>query len=207
MTGRRERRKEESRRAISAVATRLFEERGFEQVTIVEIADAADVARKTVTNYFPRKEDLVFDRAQDTINSLAVAAAMRQPGVSILAAVRADCERRIVSNDPTIGVPTRELAELVWNSHVLMARFREIEELSERALGDALAVEFDADTPEQRLVAGLLAAVPRTLFAEGTRQVLAGRPRAEVFTRLAALTDWGFRQLEPALGDYGRRHT
>ena len=74
MNGLRERKKAETRQAISDVATRLFEARGFEPVTVAEIAAAANVSAKTVFNYFPAKEDLFFD-AEDAVRDALVAAA------------------------------------------------------------------------------------------------------------------------------------
>ncbi|HZX04232.1 helix-turn-helix domain-containing protein [Kribbella sp.] len=59
--GRRERKKQQTRQAISDVATELFLERGFDAVTVAEVARAADVAVQTVFNHFPAKEDLFFD--------------------------------------------------------------------------------------------------------------------------------------------------
>ncbi len=59
--GRRERKKRQTRQAISDVATTLFLERGFDAVTVAEVARAADVAVQTVFNHFPTKEDLFFD--------------------------------------------------------------------------------------------------------------------------------------------------
>ena len=73
MNGLRERKKAETRQAISDTATRLFEARGFEAVTVAEIAAAANVSAKTVFNYFPAKEDLFFD-AEDTVRDALVAA-------------------------------------------------------------------------------------------------------------------------------------
>src|SRR6266496_5631258 len=61
MEGRRERKKQQTRQAISDVATALFMERGFDAVTVAEVARAADVAVQTVFNHFPTKEDLFFD--------------------------------------------------------------------------------------------------------------------------------------------------
>jgi AcrR family transcriptional regulator len=61
--GRRERKKQQTRYAISDVATRLFLERGFDAVTVAEVARAADVAVQTVFNHFPAKEDLFFDES------------------------------------------------------------------------------------------------------------------------------------------------
>lgn len=62
MEGRRERKKQQTRQAISDVATALFLERGFDAVTVAEVARAADVAVQTVFNHFPAKEDLFFDQ-------------------------------------------------------------------------------------------------------------------------------------------------
>jgi AcrR family transcriptional regulator len=61
--GRRERKKRKTRQAISDVATELFIERGFDAVTVAEVAKAADVAVQTVFNHFPTKEDLFFDES------------------------------------------------------------------------------------------------------------------------------------------------
>src|SRR5207248_386862 len=63
--GLRAQKKHETRKTISDVATRLFIRDGFEDVTIAEIAAEARVAKMTVTNHFPRKEDLVFDIRTD----------------------------------------------------------------------------------------------------------------------------------------------
>ena len=60
--GRRERKKAELRRAISDVATRMFVERGFDAVTLAEVAEAADVSIKTIFNHFGSKEELFLDR-------------------------------------------------------------------------------------------------------------------------------------------------
>ena len=77
----------------------MFAARGFDEVTISQVADAAGVSKMTVTNYFPRKEDLVFDRAEVIIRSLADAAAARAPGESLLAAIRRDYAERIAAGE------------------------------------------------------------------------------------------------------------
>src|ERR1700734_1544502 len=111
--GLRERRKQEARQAISGAAMALFEARGFDEVTISQVADEAGVSKMTVTNYFPRKEDLVFDRAEVTIRSLADAAAARAPGESLLAAVRRDYTERIAgADDPQQRIVAAQLASV-----------------------------------------------------------------------------------------------
>ena len=204
-TGLRERRKQEARQAISGTAMAMFEAHGFDEVTISQVADAAGVSKMTVTNYFPRKEDLVFDRAEAIIASLADAAAARAPGESLLAAIRRDYAERIAAGDVTLGPPTAAFARMVQNSPVLTSRFREIADLAEQALGDAIAAETGTDDPQQRIVAAQLASVQRVLFAEGARRVLAGQPREEICQVLAAAARRAFDLLEPSLGGYGVR--
>jgi AcrR family transcriptional regulator len=203
--GLRERRKLEARRAISGAAMALFAARGFDEVTISQVADAAGVSKMTVTNYFPRKEDLVFDRAEAIIASLAEAAAARAPGDSLLAAIRRDYAERIAAGDVTLGPPTPAFARMVLGSPVLTSRFREIADLAEQALGDAIAAETGTDDPQQRIVAAQLTSVHRVLFAEAARRILAGQPRDEISQVLAAAARQAFDLLEPSLGSYGIR--
>src|SRR5438105_3818967 len=165
-TGLRERRKQETRQAISDIATRMFVERGFDEVTISQVADAAGVAKMTVTNYFPRKEDLVFDRAEAVIGHLARVVETRAPGESMLAAVRRDYAEAVARADVTLGLSSVGFAGMIANSPVLSSRLMEMLYQRERALGDAIAAETGTDTPQQRLVAALLASVHRVLYAE-----------------------------------------
>jgi AcrR family transcriptional regulator len=200
--GLRERRKQEARQAISGVAMAMFEARGFDEVTISQVAEAAGVSKMTVTNYFPRKEDLVFDRAEAIIASLADVVAARAPGESMLAAVRRDYAERIAAGDVTLGVPTPAFARMVHGSHALASRRLEIADLTERALGDAIAAETGTEEPQQRIAAAQLASVHRVLFTEGTRRVLEGQPGDEIRQALARAADRAFDLLEPALGGY-----
>ena len=202
-TGLRERRKQEARQAISAAAMVLFAARGFDEVTISQVADAAGVSKMTVTNYFPRKEDLVFDRAEMLIRSLADAAAARAPAESLLAAIRRDYAERIAAGDVTLGPPTAKFARMVRDSHALTSRAREIADLREQALGDAIAAETGTDGPQQRIIAAQLASVHRVLFAEAARRILAGQPRDEIRQVLAEAARRAFDLLEPSLGGYG----
>jgi AcrR family transcriptional regulator len=203
--GLRERRKQRTRRTISGTAMAMFAAKGFDEVTISQVADAAGVSKMTVTNYFPRKEDLVFDRAEAVIRSLADAVTARTAGESLLAALRRDYAERDAAGEVTLGPPTAAFARMVQDSHALTSRSREIADLREQALGDAIAAETGADDVDQRIVAAQLAAVHRVLFAESTRLILAGQPREEIRQALAAAARQAFDLLEPALGGYGTR--
>ncbi len=86
--GRRERKKAATRRALSEAAMRLFLERGFDNVTVREIAEATDVSTTTLMNYFPTKQALVFDLEGELERSLVAAVAERPPDVSVLDALR-----------------------------------------------------------------------------------------------------------------------
>jgi AcrR family transcriptional regulator len=200
-TGLRERRKQETRQAISDIATRMFVERGFAEVTIAQVADAAGVAKMTVTNYFPRKEDLVFDRAEAVVRHLADVITARAPGESLLTAIRRD----YAEADVTIGLSTPGFAQMIISSPVLTSRVLEMLDERERILGDAIAAETGTDTPQQRLVAALLCSVPRVLSAEASRRSLAGQPREEICAMLADASTRAFDLLEPSLGHYGIR--
>jgi AcrR family transcriptional regulator len=98
-TGLRESNKARTRLSISDVATRLFVERGFEHVTVAEVAEAAQVSVKTVFNYFSSKEELFFDRADAVLAALIGAVRERPPGTTMLEALRAVLAGRRVPFD------------------------------------------------------------------------------------------------------------
>lgn len=201
-SGLRERRKRETRQAISDIATGMFAARGYDQVTIAEIAAAAGVAKMTVTNYFPRKEDLVFDQAEGLIRHLAEVIATRAPGQSLLAAVRRDYADAVAQGDVSLGLSSPAFARMIQDAPALASRALEMLNQREQALGDAIAAETGTDNPQQRVVAALLVSVPRVLSAEAFRRSLAGQPRDEIRAVLAEQAAAGFDLLEPALGDY-----
>jgi AcrR family transcriptional regulator len=203
--GLRERRKQETRQAISNIATQMFVDRGFDEVTIAEVADAAGVAKMTVTNYFPRKEDLVLDRAEAIERHLADVIAARAPGESMLAAIRRDYAGAVARADVSLGLSSPAFAGMILGSPVLLGRVREMLDRREQLLGDAIAAETGTDNPQQRLVAVLLASVHRVLAAEASRRSLEGQPREQICAVLADAATRAFELLEPSLGGYGVR--
>src|ERR671931_1436658 len=84
--GLRELKKQRTRELIAETARRLFTERGFDRVTVAEVARAAEVSEKTVFNYFPTKEDLVYWRLESFEEELLRAVRERDPGESVLSA-------------------------------------------------------------------------------------------------------------------------
>src|SRR4029453_6537193 len=86
--GLRERKKQQTRQLIADTARRLFAERGFDGVTVAEVAREADVAEKTVFNYFPTKEDLFYSRLEACEEELLEAIREREPGQTVLTAFR-----------------------------------------------------------------------------------------------------------------------
>jgi AcrR family transcriptional regulator len=201
-SGLRERRKQETRLAISDIATMMFAERGFDSVTISQVADAAGVSKMTVTNYFARKEDLVFDRADEVTGGLAAAVAGRRMGESLLDAVRRDYAQALARKDPTLGVSSQRFAAMVAASPVLLGRARELTEQQEQSLAAAIAAETGEDSVRNRLVAAQLASVRRVLAAEASRRSLAGQGQEEIGAMLAAEAGRAFDLLEPAIGGF-----
>src|ERR1039458_10084093 len=117
----------------------------------------------------------------------------RAPGESPPGAIRRDYAERIAAGDVTLGPPTPAFARMVQSSHVLTSRGREIEDMREQALGDAIAAETGTDDPQQRIVAAQLASVHRVLFPEGVRR--ARRPVVEFDGREGNLLCQGGRRM------------
>ena len=86
--GLRERKKRQTRQHIADTAARLFAERGYEHVSVLDVAEAAEVSEQTVYNYFPTKQDLVFDREEDLSDRLTELIRSRPSGTSPAAAIR-----------------------------------------------------------------------------------------------------------------------
>ncbi|MFE9135425.1 TetR/AcrR family transcriptional regulator [Streptomyces sp. NPDC007355] len=201
--GLRESKKQETRQLISDHATRLFIERGFEQTTIAEIATAARVAKKTVTNYFPRKEDLALDHHEAFTASLAAAVAGRGSGESALAALRREFAAAVEQCNPVAGFAGPEFARMIAESPTLTARLRELHDQREEALAEALAGIAPADAPPiaPRAAAALLGAAHRLLFQRIQELTLAGEPNDLIAAAVAPEATYVFDLLAAGLGD------
>jgi AcrR family transcriptional regulator len=201
--GLRERKKKATRQLISNIATSLFTERGFEQVTVDEVAAAAEVSKMTVFNYFPRKEDLFFDRS-DEAHQLLRDALARRGRRSPLAALRSLVHELVEQRHPLVRIDPRVAGfwKVVADSPALRARTREISVELERDLARLLAASVDAPSgdPTARLLAALLLAAWRVAFREALQRQRAARSTSggEV---LLALLDRGFTAASAAARD------
>ncbi len=207
--GLRELKKQQTRQAISDTATDLFLARGFEAVTIAEIAAAAQVAKMTVTNYFPRKEDLALDLREEFVGSLARTVAERAVGESALAALRREFLAAVERRDPVIGFAGPEFTGMIVESPALTARLREFHELREAALAERLAEETaaaDGDMTPQA-AAAQLGGAHRVLFAETVRRTMAGEDTDSAAGALATAAERVFGFLEPSLAGYAIRES
>ena len=206
-TGLRELKKQQTRENISHQATRLFLERGFDHVTIAEVAVAAQVAKMTVTNYFPRKEDLALDMHDVFVRLPAQTVRERGPGESALAALRRAYLSAVADQDPVIGFSGPEFARMIVESPALTARLREFHDDREKALAAVLAEETGADPDDitPRVAAAQLAAVHRLLFEETLHLTVQGHDNDDISRTLTEHARTAFGSLEPSLADYAIR--
>lgn len=170
---RRTRKRLATRQAISDAATCLFLARGFDAVTIDEIAQAADVGRMTVFNHFPRKEDMFFDRDDEGREVLREALRKRDPQVSPIETLRLLAHRLVAERRPFVEFSTisQGFVETVQASETLMARARAIRDELAAVVADALAETAGraCGDPDARFAAALLLATWSTAFLEAHR--------------------------------------
>lgn len=194
--GLRESKKQETRQLISDCATRLFIEQGFEQTTIAEIAASARVAKKTVTNYFPRKEDLALDHHEAFTQGLARTVAERGPDEEPLTALGRTFRTALLEHSPVVGFTGPAFARMVADSPTLTARLRELHDQREEALAAALTAAAAPDAaPDSvppiapRAAAALIAAADRLLFRRIQELTLAGRTDDQIEATLIPEAD------------------
>ncbi|WP_327157510.1 helix-turn-helix domain-containing protein [Streptomyces tubercidicus] len=201
----RERKKLRTRQRISGEATVLFIRHGFDQVTVAEVARAAEVSTMTVFNYFPRKEDLFLDRIPEARGLIVRAVRERGAGESPLAALRRLVLGLLAERHPLAGVGEgfEHFWRTVLDSPALRARGREAVEEMENTLAALLAEAAggDADRPDHdaRLGAGLIIAAIRVAYVDAAARQLGGDPVDEVAVEQAEVLRRTFEALERAL--------
>jgi AcrR family transcriptional regulator len=186
MDGLRERKKAQTRQAITDAALTLFGERGFDAVPVAAVARAAGVSEATVFNYFPTKESLVFRGLEEFETALVSAIGARPAGTSVVAAFE----------EFVLGPPYGELgsdrlrtaARIIEGSPALLARERLIYDQYTDALAALLASDSRArDDLTAWVTANALLGVHRALVAYVRRETLAGVAGPTLVRRVRAL--------------------
>ena len=207
-TGLRERKKQQTRQLIFETAAHLFAARGFDAVTVAEVARAADVSEMTVFNYFPTKEDLFFAGMQFFEERLLEAVRGRAEGVPASAAFRrliVDGCSRLAAQENTEMIA--KAAALIGGSPALQVREREIVARYTHWLADLLAAETGAppNDTEPQAVAGALMAAHRALVSYVRSSVLAGRRGPTLAADARSQARRAFARLDSGLAGYAIR--
>jgi AcrR family transcriptional regulator len=204
--GLRERKKQKMRALIAEAAWTLFRERGFDNVTVAEVAGEADVAAATVFNHFPTKEDLVYQRMEAFEDAMLQAVRDRPASESIIAAFA-----RFVlafggllgSNDEQAAEEHAAITRVITDSPRLLARERELFERYTRTLAELIAKDTKrADDIEPWVAANALIGVHRALLGYVRREVLAGKRNPRLTRDARAQGTRAFALLERGLGHH-----
>lgn len=206
--GLREDKKEATRHQLIWTAVDLFEARGFDDVSVAEVAEAAGVSKMTVFNYFDVKEDLVAGVGKHHIVEPATVVRERPVGTTPHEAVRdfflASLEERQpftgLNNDPDV----LRIGRLIERTPALLVRSLEYGHESERLLAEALVEESSSEFTS-RVIAAQIHATQQTLIDENRRRILAGESPDDVYPDAVGATNHAFRWLERGLGDVFRR--
>ncbi|MFK4065724.1 TetR/AcrR family transcriptional regulator [Streptomyces sp. NPDC029674] len=203
--GLRERKKQRRYEAISETAIALFLERGFEKVSVAEIAEAADISKPTLFRYFASKEDVVLHRFADHEDEAARVVTTRGEATA-LDALHHHFLAGLDRHDPVTGLcdspAVLAFHRLLYGTPSLVARLYGYQDRSERALAGALATAHGGTPLKARLAAAQIVAVQRTLAEENWRRIAAGEPAAGVHPEAVTSANEAFGQLRSGLGCY-----
>jgi AcrR family transcriptional regulator len=206
-TGLRERKKKQTREEIASAAMKLFTERGFDAVTVAEVAEAAGVSEKTVFNYFQAKEDLVFPEGEARWEALLESIRTRPVGTSLVAPFRQ------ATHELLDQVARGDVEQIVARPRLVMAsaalRGRLFVWWEQEAALLAPVIAEAAGDNEGRLVSAVvartLAWTHRITFRAAFTRLLAGEDQKRVARDRRKQVDEAYNLLEGGLRDYGRR--
>ncbi len=189
--GLRERKKQQTRRLIADCAARLFAERGYEHVAVIDVAKAADVSEQTAYNYFPTKERLVLDREQELLDRLPQLIRARPEGTNPAAALR-DEALALVGGIASI-TPDQARGGLGYQAAISPAVRRLCLEMTDR-LAEAIAaaiIDPDDGRPAHvvRLQAVALAWVFQTITDQSGRRGVAGQNLPQIAAELRPIVE------------------
>jgi AcrR family transcriptional regulator len=202
-TDRRSRKRLVTRQGISNIATHLFLERGFDHVTVDEIAAAADVGRMTVFNHFPRKEDMFFDLDEEGREILREALRQRDPRVAPVETLRLLAHQLVADQSPYVEFSARSqgFIETIERSETLKARARAIRDELAQVVTLALSecVGREPTDPDAYLAAGLLLATWTVALIQAHRTFRQKRDTKEANAAFLAVVDKATIGLQAAL--------
>jgi AcrR family transcriptional regulator len=203
--GLRERKKRQTRDRIRSVARELFTERGFEQVTVAEVALAADVSEATAFNYFPTKEDLFFGGLEEFEEQLLDAIRSRAPGETALTAFgRFVLQPRglLAAKDPESVERLASITRVIDASPALLGREQQIFARFTDSLAALLAAErgAPAEAIEPWVLANALMGVHRALVSYTRGRIVAGVRNPKLSRDVRAQARAALAALERGLG-------
>lgn len=206
MTGLRERKKQRTRQAISDAAIRLILDRGFDGVSVADIADAAEISKPTLFKYFPTKEDLVVDRIADHLDELAATVRNRTADQTPLAALHQHTLQQLEEREPFSGLNDQpdslRMREIIFNTPSLAAHLLRFSKISAQELAAAMT-DAGVETFDAGIAAEQIMTVYLTLAEENWRQLNAGRSAAELYPTARAAVDRAFDLLGNGLSTAG----
>jgi AcrR family transcriptional regulator len=205
--GLRERKKQRTRQLIAETARRLFGERGFDRVTVAEIARAAEVSEQTVFNYFPTKEDLVYWRLRSFEDELLGPIRERSPGEPALAAFRRFllAQRGLLGKqEPEAREELAALTRMITESPALLAREEQIFVGYTASLAALLAEETGAGEGDLRpwVAANAMMGVHRALVRHARRRIVEGARHPKLSAEVRARAEEALALLDAGLEDY-----
>jgi AcrR family transcriptional regulator len=210
VAGLRERKKQQTRQHIAETARRLFSERGFERVTVAEIAQGAEVSEQTVFNYFPTKEELVYWRLGDFEEELLETIRAREPGEAAVIAFRRFllAQRGLLGRvDQSAREQLAALTRVITESPALLAREQQILAGYTASLARLLAEDSPAgpDDIQPTVAANAMMGVHRSLIQYTRRRILEGTSHARLVRDVRVQAERAFSLLERGLDDYAVR--
>jgi AcrR family transcriptional regulator len=205
--GLRERKKRAARQAIATTARRLFAERGFDAVTVADVAAAAQVSEKTVFNYFPTKEDLAFAGREEGIAQFVAAITERAGTESVLDVFRAMTHTVLGVLVAGGNEDLLTVARIIRGSRTLQERLTVGWESGAAAITAVVAETTGADDDDlvPAIVARTLWFTHRSIFRAALAGLLTDEDPQRLAARLREAADRAYDQLAGGLGEYGRR--
>jgi AcrR family transcriptional regulator len=201
----RERKKAQTRQLIADTARRLFAERGFEAVTVNEVARAADVAPATVFNYFPTKEDLFYSGLEAFEEELLAAVRDRPSGESALTAFGrfvSTPRGLLAAKDPEAVERLAGFTRVITDSPALLARERQIFEGYTASLAALLAEETGDRDIAPWVAANAMLGVHRALVEYSRARIAEGARNPGLLRDVRAQARRALELLEDGLGTY-----